>query len=579
MHKYFEIIKKLWIILKPFHKHFYVQFVLILFLQILTISVVTTVSKVITFLTEKNFSYAIFFVVFALLIEIFIQIVFYFKDRHEYNNLAQWMYQHLQEFSLKKILGMNISQLTEDHSHFKLSVMNKGESAAETIINNILLNILPVFIFVFLSFCYLFYISPIIAVWNIFIGIILLAWMIKFNKDLHPLRKKNNDNWDEQTKIRGEIFQHLLLVKYFGKEIDSIKRYIRDRKKVVEFGIFVWLKNVSHYTKRNSIMSAGEYTGTAIAVYLFYTGQIKIGTVYLIFNLSSRMLGQITSLVRQMRMMPIRFIEVEKYLNTIEAMPIFNENSKIKFSSGDIVFKDVSFKYPKGEIDAFKNLSFTIEQGRRVAFVGHSGSGKSTIIKLLLRAYEYEGSIKIDNKELKGLDAVSLRNHIGYVEQHVDLFDTTVRENILFGVDEKNKKKANKELEKVARLARIDEFYHRLGDQKFETVIGEKGIKLSGGERQRMGIARAIIKNPEILIFDEATSSLDTENEKFVVEAINNVSQGKTTIVVAHRLSTIVNADKIFVMSRGKIVGEGTHNELINNCEEYKNLVNNQIIE
>ena len=577
MRKYFDIVKKLWLILKPFHKHFYIQLFFILLLQVLTISTVTVVSRVFTALTERNFSLAILFVSSALLIEMLIQLVYYFKDTHEFKNMAQWMYQHMQEFSLKRVLKMNISQLTEDHSHFKLGVVNKGETATETIINNILLDILPVLIFVILTVCYLFYISPIIALWNIFISFVLFFWMVKFNKYLHPLRKKNNDNWDNQIKNRGEIFQHLLLIKYFGKEIDAIKKYIKNREGVVRYSIFMWSKNTIHYTKRNSLMSVGEYVGTAIAVYLFYVGQIKIGTIYLIFSLSSRMLGQVTSLVRQMRMMPLRFIEVEKYLESIEKESLFKEDHKIKFSPGDIVFESVSFKYPKGEHKAFENLSFTIERGKKVAFVGYSGSGKSTIIKLLLRAYDYEGSIKINGKELKDIDATSLRNHVGYVEQHVDLFDATIGENILFGVLEKDKKKKEKELKSIAKLARIDEFYNRLGEKRFETVVGEKGIKLSGGERQRVGIARAIIKDPEILIFDEATSSLDTENEKYVVEAINNVAKGKTAIVVAHRLSTVINSDKIFVMSYGKIVGEGTHDELMNNCKEYQTLMESQV--
>jgi ABC-type multidrug transport system fused ATPase/permease subunit len=170
-----------------------------------------------------------------------------------------------------------------------------------------------------------------------------------------------------------------------------------------------------------------------------------------------------------------------------------------------------------------------------------------------------------------------LREHIGYVEQHVDLLDDTVEENILLGVKEKDRKDKKQELETIAQKARIDRFYNRLGDKKFNTVVGERGVKLSGGERQRIGIARAIIKDPEILIFDEATSALDTENEKYVMDAINDVSKGKTTIIIAHRLSTIRNADKIIVMDKGTIVGEGTHEELLAGNSFYQNLVSHQL--
>jgi ATP-binding cassette subfamily B protein AbcA/BmrA len=175
------------------------------------------------------------------------------------------------------------------------------------------------------------------------------------------------------------------------------------------------------------------------------------------------------------------------------------------------------------------------------------------------------------------MEAKHLREHIGYVEQHVDLLDDTVRENILFGVPDTSRKSAEQKMEETAKHARIDQFYHRLGEKKFDTVVGERGIKLSGGERQRIGIARAIIKDPEILIFDEATSSLDTENEKYVMDAIADVSKGKTTIIIAHRLSTVRDADKIIVMDKGRVVGEGTHEELMRSNDMYKNLVAHQV--
>ena len=240
------------------------------------------------------------------------------------------------------------------------------------------------------------------------------------------------------------------------------------------------------------------------------------------------------------------------------------------------------------------NINIKIPQGSKVAFVGHSGSGKTTITRLLLRAYDYnnlnnkseEGEnysgIKINSVELKDIDAGDLRKHIGYVEQHVDLFDDTVKNNILFGVDEKVLKELEKEqvidskIEEISKLARIDEFYHRLGVRKFETEIGERSIKLSGGERQRIGIARAIIKNPSILIFDEATSSLDTVNEKYIKEAIDNVSKGRTTIIIAHRLSTIIDSDIIFVMDKGKVVANGTHLELLESSSHYQDLIQHQ---
>ena len=288
-----------------------------------------------------------------------------------------------------------------------------------------------------------------------------------------------------------------------------------------------------------------------------------------------------------MRQLPIRFVELDKYLEIIDKEPDFKEDSDIKFVDGNIVFENLSFKYPKGDSNVLEKVNINIPQGKKVAFVGHSGSGKTTITRLLLRAYDYNqennlGSIKINGVEIKDIDARSLRSHIGYVEQHVDLFDDTIKNNILFGVDEntlqewENGDLVEEKLEEVSKLARIDEFYHRLGEKKFEIEIGERGIKLSGGERQRIGIARAIIKNPQILIFDEATSALDTVNEKYIKEAIDNVSRGRTTIIIAHRLSTIIDSDIIFIVDNGRIVASGTHEYLLQNSKHYQDLIQHQ---
>jgi len=187
------------------------------------------------------------------------------------------------------------------------------------------------------------------------------------------------------------------------------------------------------------------------------------------------------------------------------------------------------------------------------------------------------GKILIDGVELKKLDLKQYRRNLGVVPQDVGVFDRTLRENIIFGVEDIGEEIAESRLNDVCSLSCIDRFEHRL-EHGFDTMIGEKGIKLSGGERQRLGIARALIKNPAILIFDEATSNLDTENEKLIHEAIDKISKGRTTIIIAHRLSTIKNADKIFVMDKGEIIGEGSHNDLMENCKIYQKLVSHQTV-
>ena len=238
----------------------------------------------------------------------------------------------------------------------------------------------------------------------------------------------------------------------------------------------------------------------------------------------------------------------------------------------EISFNKVSFKYNQEQV--LEDISFKIKKGETVAIVGHSGAGKSTIADLLIRFYDViEGSINIDNINIKKINLNQLRNLMGVVTQDSILFNDTVVNNIAFGVEIENSK-----VLESSKMANADEFIQNL-DEKYETFIGDAGNKLSGGEKQRLSIARAIYKNPEILILDEATSSLDTKSEKAVQEALNRLMKNRTSLVIAHRLSTIQNADKIIVLDDGEITQQGSHNQLINQNGYYKELFEQQLLE
>jgi len=238
----------------------------------------------------------------------------------------------------------------------------------------------------------------------------------------------------------------------------------------------------------------------------------------------------------------------------------------------EISFNNVSFKYNQEQV--LENISFKIKKGETVAIVGHSGAGKSTIADLLIRFYDVvEGSINIDNINVKKINLSQLRNLMGVVTQDSILFNDTVINNIAFGVEIENS-----QVLESAKMANADEFIENL-DEKYETIIGDAGNKLSGGEKQRLSIARAIYKNPEILILDEATSSLDTKSEKAVQEALNRLMKNRTSLVIAHRLSTIQNADKIIVLDNGKIAEMGSHKELVAKNSFYKKFIEMQSFE
>ncbi len=594
MQKYLITTWRLWKLLKPFHKDFYIQLISTIFQQAIGVLMVFIISKILDKIVNKDFNLAYYFIFSWLVIQGILIIVSYFSDKHAQDNLDFRIQQHLEEYSFKNIFKLNPSQYVEDHSAIKLQVVNRGESAVQNIVTSFILSIFPTFTQIIFSLAAISFYSVTIAAWCAGTLMLVILWSGYFARYHRPFIKKDMDNWDTQRKIRSEIFQHLLLVKNLAVEKVYLKKYLKNREVFIDYKIFTWTKSVSHAHKRWFIFSVSKTGSTILIIFLASLGNLTIGAIYAIWMWINDAYNNIFSVIKALRQIPLRFVELDKYLEIIDKEPDFQEESDTKFVDGDIVFENLSFKYPKSEGNVLNNINIKIPQGSKVAFVGHSGSGKTTITRLLLRAYDYnnlnnkseEGEnysgIKINSVELKDIDAGDLRKHIGYVEQHVDLFDDTVKNNILFGVDEKVLKELEKEqvidskIEEISKLARIDEFYHRLGVRKFETEIGERSIKLSGGERQRIGIARAIIKNPSILIFDEATSSLDTVNEKYIKEAIDNVSKGRTTIIIAHRLSTIIDSDIIFVMDKGKVVANGTHLELLESSSHYQDLIQHQ---
>ena len=280
--------------------------------------------------------------------------------------------------------------------------------------------------------------------------------------------------------------------------------------------------------------------------------------------------GWVTSLVQQAEASQKRINEflkeVPKIKNKVES------SSKIE---GNIEFKNVSFTYPDTNIQALKDVSFSIKKGETLAILGKTGSGKSTILDLIGRLYDVEnGSIIIDNTAIDMVNLNDLRNSIGYVPQDAFLFSDTIKHNIMFGKEDAT----DEEVIEAAKNADVHKNIKEFTNQ-YKTKLGERGITLSGGQKQRISIARAIIKNPQILLFDDCLSAVDTETEEKILKNLRKVSSGKTTIIVSHRISSAKHADKIIVLEDGKIIQHGTHEALLNKEGYYKELYNNQLHE
>lgn len=305
----------------------------------------------------------------------------------------------------------------------------------------------------------------------------------------------------------------------------------------------------------------GSITAGNIAEFIIYINQLTFPVT---------MLGWVTSLIQ-------RAAASQKRINEFLDIPadIQSENKDKKVLEGNIRFDNVSFTYPDTGIMALKNVSFEINHGEFVAIIGKTGSGKSTLANLIMRMYDVEqGSIKVDRDNIKSFNLKNYRGQIGFVPQEVFLFSDTIKNNIAFGLDAVTDEEVYEAAKNASVYGNIVDF-----EEKFETMLGERGITLSGGQKQRVSIARALIKSPRILIFDDCLSAVDTKTEEEILKNLGKIMNGKTSILIAHRISTIKNADKILVLDNGELIEQGTHNELISLNGSYTELYNNQLLE
>jgi ABC-type multidrug transport system fused ATPase/permease subunit len=398
-----------------------------------------------------------------------------------------------------------------------------------------------------------------------------------FGKFIRKYSKTVQDKVAESQVVVEETMQGISIVKAFANEWYEIDRYKQRISEVVKIGIkggqfrgyfasfiivclFGTIVTVVWYGVTLAI--AGEITVGELFTFILYSSYVGASSGG-IAELYSQMQKAIGATERVFELLD----EVPEQINSDSATDV----EKIK---GEVTFLNVAFSYPsRKEIQVLKNVSFKANFGQKIAIVGPSGTGKSTIASLLLRFYDIEsGTILIDDKNIYNYDLETLRGNMSIVPQDVILFGGTIRENIAYG----KPNATNEEIMLAAKQANAFNFVEGF-PEKFETIVGERGIKLSGGQRQRIAIARALLKNPSILILDEATSSLDSESEKLVQEALEILMQGRTSIIIAHRLSTIRSADQILVLDNGEIREQGTHKELIDlENGMYKNLSNLQ---
>lgn len=441
-------------------------------------------------------------------------------------------------------------------------VIERGVKGIEFLMNFMLFNIVPTLVEIFMVCGVLWYMFDIWYAVVTFVTIftyiaftlVSTEWRLKFR------RRMNDRDTEANTKAVDSLLNYET-VKYFSNEAHESRRYDIALEGYEEAAV----KSITSLSVVNigqaAIISAGLVivmwmAGSGVVAGHMTLGDFVLVNTYLIqLYLPLNFLGFV---YRQIRQSLTDMEDMFSMLRIDREIKDADNAKPLKIKGGKIAFDDVYFDYD-GKRGILKGVSFAVEEGRTVAVVGPSGAGKSTISRLMFRFYDVnKGSVRIDGQDLRDVTQDSLRAAIGIVPQDTVLFNDTIRYNIAYG----RPGASEAEIIRAAKLAHIHEFIEKL-PEGYDALVGERGLKLSGGEKQRVAIARTILKNPPILLFDEATSALDSATEQDILKSLKEVSEGRTTLVIAHRLSTVTSADEILVLDNGQIVERGAHKQLL----------------
>lgn len=489
-----------------------------------------------------------------------------------WRNISQDVEHSLRTDAFKNVLGLDLQYFENKSSGRLMAVLNDDVNQLEKFLDtgaNKLLQTITTVIVIGGTFLY---ISPLIAIFAFIPIPVIIFGSFRFTKTIASRYTRIRDAIETLNANLSNSLSGILTVKSFNREEREFIR-ISDSSVEVKSANYHAIRLSAAFIPIIRIAILFGFTATLlIGGFMALEGDINVAMYSVLLFITQRLLWPLTELGDTFDLYQ-RAMASFRRINTLKNTQPEIKNGDIE-SNGineKIQLKKVNFSYVE-DFPVLNDVSLSIQKGSTTAIVGSTGSGKSTLIKLLLRLYDVNsGQIMFDDADIKDLEVHSLRKNIGLVSQDIFLFEGTVFDNIAYG----NLDATEEEIWQAAKLSESDEFINLLPNKK-DTVVGERGQKLSGGQRQRISIARAILKNPEILILDEATSAVDNETEAAIQRSLDTLKDGRTVVAIAHRLSTIRNADIIYVLEKGEIVESGTHDELVNLKKVYANLWNVQ---
>ena len=499
-----------------------------------------------------------------------ISTIFGYLDNYPEQKLKHGLYLDFKLQSLRKMQTIDYLEYQKLGTGNLIQKIEEGATSSTSVILDFYLNVfrtlLPTALF---SLIFIYQVKKELTLF-ILIGYLFVIIISNFIlKKLYNLKEKILVNSEFLNRHLVNGLMELVVFrtnKKYNLEIEITEHGIRN---IVDNKVKIKLVHELFFTLFELIVSVLQVVILAYAV----KTNLTVGAIVTVISLIGKSYQPIAIFNVEYVDYKLNKIAVKRYLDFLNLKDDLSltTGKKLKKFSSSITFKNVTYKYPDSRKTLISHLNLTIKKGEKVAIVGETGSGKSTIIKLIIGLLkDYQGKILISSEELAKLNLNELYNHITYISQESPIFSGTLRENIVF-----DKKATDEEIQKVLKLVSLEKFYRHL-ENGLDTELGERGIKISGGERQRVALARLFFENTNLIILDEATSALDNITEKEIMNNIMQNSKGKTLIIIAHRLETIKNVDKILVLSNGEIIEKGTYQELLNKKNYFYNLVNSK---
>ncbi|MGJ1269698.1 ABC transporter ATP-binding protein [Sphingobacterium spiritivorum] len=488
-------------------------------------------------------------------------------SRHIEYDLKNEIYQHYQRldfaFFRRNNTGDLMNRATEDVNQVR-NYLGPGIMYA---INTVVLSIMIIYA--------MYDVNPTLATYSLLPIPVLSVIILVINKVINRRSERIQRQLSQLSSFVQETFSGIRVIKTYNREQDKMKSFAKEsnvyrdtslslvRIQAIFFPLIVFLIGLSTIITvyiGGLEVNKGTITAGNIAEFIIYVNQLTFPAMSLAW---------VTSLVQ-------RAAASQKRINEfLKTESVIKQGTTEKTLAGDITVKNISFTFPETGIKAIDNISFTLSAGKTLAIIGKTGSGKSTLANLLMRMFDTDaGTITYDGTDIRAFNFENLRSQIGYVPQEVFLFSDTIANNIAFGLDTFTTDQVEQAAKDAAVYDNIIAF-----EEGFETSIGERGITLSGGQKQRVSIARALVKEPKILIFDDCLSAVDTKTEEQILNNLSRIMKGKSSIFIAHRVSTIKNADHILVLDQGRIVEQGSHEELMTLGGEYYELHEKQLLE